>query len=81
MNLLLPGVMDSLATGALLCYAVKFHTATSAWKAFVRLRPALLLLSLGLIVGLQFLGDDLLIKSLCSEPGWDLFGLLGRHLN
>ena len=37
MDLLLPGVMDSLAMGALLAYAVKYPPQAWLWAQFVRL--------------------------------------------
>jgi peptidoglycan/LPS O-acetylase OafA/YrhL len=57
-NFLLPGAMDSLATGALIAYAVNFVPQATPWKKFIEMRTALLLLSLGAIAVVQTMGDD-----------------------
>jgi peptidoglycan/LPS O-acetylase OafA/YrhL len=57
MDLLLPGVMDSLATGALLAYTVKYPPQTRLWGQLLHFRMPLILLSLCLGVGIQWLGN------------------------
>lgn len=62
MDLLLPGVMDSLAMGALLAYAVKYPPQAWLWAQFVRLRMPLLFLFLCLGVWVQCSGNNLLSR-------------------
>ena len=52
-TVLLPGVIDSLATGALLSYAVNSASAPQLWRVFARWRSSLLVLSTCLIIGTE----------------------------
>jgi peptidoglycan/LPS O-acetylase OafA/YrhL len=61
-DLLLPGVMDSLATGALLAYTVKYPPQTWLWPEFLRLRVRLVLVFLCLAVGVQISRNELLLR-------------------
>jgi len=61
-DFLLPGVMDSLATGALLSYLSIFYREKLHWQIFVKFRFVGLMLSLGAVSALYVLGSDLLSR-------------------
>lgn len=61
-NVLLPGAMDSLATGALIFYAVRFSPESLPWKGFQKARWPLAYLSGCMLIGIHILGDDLLTR-------------------
>jgi len=57
-NVLLPGVIDSLATGALLSYAVNSAAASRLWKVFPRWRSSLLVLATCMIIAIETWPDN-----------------------
>jgi peptidoglycan/LPS O-acetylase OafA/YrhL len=58
---MLPGVIDSLATGALLAYASQFSRHTALWKRFEQIRMSAMLFFLAVMVLSQPLG----VYSIC----------------
>jgi peptidoglycan/LPS O-acetylase OafA/YrhL len=57
-DLLLPGVMDSLATGALIAFAVNRSTPSRLWTLFLKWRTWLLVMSVILIVVAAISGEN-----------------------
>jgi peptidoglycan/LPS O-acetylase OafA/YrhL len=90
-TVLLPGVIDSMAAGALISYATKFSMANPAWKKFQEFRIAALLASLGAMIVTQAQGAYLhcivnifaaCLVSLAieTESHWTLDWLGGRTI-
>ena len=52
-DVLLPGTMDSMATGALISHAVNLSPSARLWRQFVKIRTPLLSLSLLAIIAIQ----------------------------
>lgn len=57
-NVLLPGTMDSMATGALISYAVNLSPTATLWRRFVTIRTPLLVLSFLSIIALQAMDSE-----------------------
>jgi peptidoglycan/LPS O-acetylase OafA/YrhL len=72
-DMLLPGVMDSMAVGALLAYALSLPEASRYWEIIRKVRISLLLVSLGLIIAVQHRGTGDLVSNVFLRSLWGLF--------
>lgn len=91
-HIMLPGVIDSMAIGALLAYANRFSTHTLLWKRFEQVRMPAILLFLATVVVSEWLGTHSIfvvnLLSVClvsaaadTKPDWRVNWLAGKAIS